>query len=297
MAGPRPAPSLARLLFGALQPIVRPTLPEIPIGAAPAAPAPEEIWESDGRDRWVRNVPAPSLIPVRPADDSVRSAVLVLPGGAFRALSIDNEGLALAHDLAAAGLAAFVLKYRTVQTPDAVDGFYDTLDALFAEGLARAPTAQDLAPTAEALEDALTAIRFIRSHAAELGVDPARIAIIGFSAGAIMAVHAALSDRPSRPDLVASIYPAMLALPVPDDAPPLFAVVAADDPLFGGQGFGLVEAWRASGARAELHALEAGGHGFGMWARNAPTGLWPAAFKAWLDLHGWMQAKGEEHAA
>ena len=88
----------------------------------------------------------------------------------------------------------------------------------------------------------------------------------------------------------------MLAVSVPREAPPLFTVIASDDPLFGGQGFGLVEAWRASGAKAELHALEAGGHGFGMRPRNAPTALWLPAFNAWLDLHGWRQAKGNHHA-
>ncbi|MDS0943137.1 alpha/beta hydrolase, partial [Staphylococcus epidermidis] len=107
-------------------------------------------------------------------------------------------------------------------------------------------TAADLAVPRDALADGQAAVRLLRARASEWRIDPARVGFIGFSAGAMTAVAVTIESPPdARPDFVVPIYPAMLPVSVPTDAPPMFLVLASDDPLFGDQGYGLVESWKA----------------------------------------------------
>jgi acetyl esterase/lipase len=76
----------------------------------------------------------------------------------------------------------------------------------------------------------------------------------------------------------------MFPVSVAADAPPMFAVLAANDPLFGAQGFGLVESWRAAKRPAEFHYYERGGHGFGAQRQGLTADRWMVAFEAWLAM-------------
>lgn len=268
---------------------------ELPAPAEPGAIAlrpaarggqPEQ-WEPFGyggqQIRIVRNVTAPTLTPVLP--DPARAtgvAVIVAPGGGFRMLSMDSEGYLVARWLADHGIAAFVLKYRTVPVPRDQAGFHRALAALLstpASAMQGQPTPPD------SVEDGLAAIQAVRARAAQYRIDPARVGFLGFSAGAMVAVEMGLArDASARPNFIAPIYPPLWGRDVPADAPPMFLAIALDDPLFarGGEALDLLQSWRRAGRPVEAHLYGQGGHGFGMTATQNATGLWPEELLAWL---------------
>ena len=174
----------------------------IPLGGANLEP---EQWMKMGRDRGVRNVVSAALIPVLPEPAKAASAaVIVAPGGGFRMLAIDNEGFKAAEWLAERGIAAFVLKYRLHETPRDTEAFQAAMMAA-PPGIPRA-----------AVEDARAALRLVRSRVADWKIDPARVGLMGFSAGAMLGLELALGeDNSSRPDFMASIYGPLNARPVP----------------------------------------------------------------------------------
>lgn len=260
-------------------------------------PAPgSENWTHSEREtvsnlwntRIVFNVVRPTLT-VFPPDPAMANgtAVIVCPGGAFFALSIDREGREVARWLADRGITAFVLKYRLVQCET---------DDPTRELMTRGPLDTVVAPVVKlAMNDGRTAVRVVRSRAAEWGVDPRRIGILGFSAGGTVAVAVAYNyDTESRPDFVAAIYPAYHWVPrersVPKDAPPMFILAATDDPLrLAPQSVEVYQDWTRAGHSAELHLYARGGHGFGMRKQNLPSDRWIERFAEWLDMHGWVQ--------
>jgi len=249
-----------------------------------------EIWERSSRgEPWVRNVSVPTLTPVLPAPGMGNgTAVVVAPGGAFRALSATNEGLAMAHWLADRGIAAFVLKYRVEPTPPDTAEYLALVHEFQRRFAAGEITAADLTVPPEAVADGQAAVRLVRARASEWHIDPARVGFMGFSAGAMTAVAVAVDSPPdARPDFIAPVYPAMLPVKVPADAPPMFLVLASDDPLFGGQGYGLVESWKAAGSPVEFHLFERGGHGFGMRHQDLTSDRWPRVLQEWMHMHGW----------
>ncbi len=103
--------------------------------------------------------------------------------------------------------------------------------------------------------DANAAFALIRTNAKKWNVDPDRIGMIGFSAGAMLTMTTTLSGGEAKPAFIASIYGGLAAVEVPADAPPLFVAIAADDPLFP-VGFGLIESWRNANRPVELHYYE-----------------------------------------
>ncbi|QRF54507.1 alpha/beta hydrolase (plasmid) [Rhizobium rosettiformans] len=253
----------------------------------------EEIWERSPRgELWLRNVTVPTLTPILPAPGTANGvAVVVAPGGAFRALSVENEGMAVARWFAERGIAAFVLKYRLEPTPvgsNEFEALVAEFEHLFAAGQA---STSDLTVPAVAVRDGQAAICLLRERAAEWSIDAKRIGMIGFSAGAMTSVAVATSGpAETRPAFVVPIYPSMLSLEVPLDAPPMFLALASDDPLFGAQGYGLVQSWKAAGCAVEFHVFERGGHGFGMRQQNATTDLWPHLLQHWMHMRGWAPA-------
>ncbi len=260
-----------------------PAQPEaIALRPAPAGTAPEQWEERGGAGRSVRNVVSPTLTPVLPDPKAATGvAVIVAPGGAFRMLSIDSEGFDVAQWLAARGIAAFVLQYRTVPVPRDRDGYY----ASMAQIMRAAPDeSKPLEATPEALEDAQSAVRLVRANAAKWGVNPAKVGFVGFSAGAMTTLSVGLApDKTGRPDFIASIYGPMGPRSVPADAPPLFAAIALDDNLFAtGKPMALVQSWRDAGRPIEAHLLGKGGHGFGLRGSKA-SALWIDEFYAWLQ--------------
>ena len=264
---------------------VEPAGVALPVTAAQVNPA-HEAWAQQTFDqRMAYNITQPVLIPVAgpvaPAADG--PAVIVVPGGGFLYLAMDNEGYDVAQRLNGLGVRVFILKYRTAPAPDGFEGFHRRLADRFQRGM---PLEAGADPLPFAVADAQAAIRMVRAHAKEWRVDPKRVGILGFSAGAVTslaAVQANLAD--ARPDFVGLIYGPTTGSP-PPNPPPLFSVIAADDRFFNKQDLGLIAGWRASGRPVEFHLYSGGGHGFA----SHPTG---ATSDAWFDeLALWLRAQG-----
>jgi acetyl esterase/lipase len=259
--------------------------PDAPPGTQDWAGAEVEL-DADlpaGKVHIVTNVTQPTLTVVRPQPGTVNgSAMLVLPGGAFRALAWDLEGMEVAQWLARRGITAFVLKYRVRPPSDAPPGA-----EAFAAWMQRTRAAREVA-----VADGRQALRLIRARAADYGLRADRVGMIGFSAGAIAVMELALSgEAADRPDLAASIYGAAAAEQPPvAGAPPLFIMAAQDDRQIPSErSVELYRRWSQTGLPAELHLYEKGGHGFGTRARNLPSDQWPAALEAWLVSRAWLR--------
>lgn len=241
-----------------------------------------------GKIHVITNVTVPTLTIFRPAAGKANgTGMVVLPGGSFRALAWDVDGLETAQWLAGKGITAFVLKYR-VRPPLKGESFGESL-----EDFARATKAR----RGFAVADAEQAIRLIRSHARRYAVAPKSIGIIGFSAGAMAAVEVALAKDPVvRPDFAVSMYGAALTGEVPSaGAPPLFIAAAQDDPQLPAiNSVGIFERWTKAGLPAELHIYEKGGHGFGFRPHHSTADEWPAAFETWLASHGLLGPRAFE---
>lgn len=251
-------------------------------------------------NRMVRNVAIPTITLFKPASGTANgTAIIIAPGGAFMFLMVDYEGYTMARWLARQGVTAFVLRYRVAHTPDNDADMPAFMQRLMKDLGHTRPT--DIGPPhgTPAMEqarlwgeeDGRQAIRYVREHAAEFGIDPHRIGIAGFSAGGGVTMGAVMRhDAQSRPDFAAPIYAAYrTATPVPADAPPLFIALADDDPLVAPiAGPRLYEAWHTAGKSAELHIFDKGGHGFGMNKQNLPSDAWIALFKTWLANQGFL---------
>jgi acetyl esterase/lipase len=240
-----------------------------------------------------------------------RAAVIVMPGGGYTHLVMEQEGAYEARWLAAHGVQAFVLEYRL------------------------APAY--LYPTQSL--DVSSAIRYVRAHAAELGVDPARLGVWGFSAGGSLAGYAATIhtsgdpaaadpiDRVSdRPDFEIVSYGRMdMSVPLATGALPMESILGphpsqaaidAIDPvkhvtantspsfIYSTTGDKTVDSRNASdfytalkkaGVPAELHIFELGQHGTHMGEGLAPAlrelTVTPTLIANWMQLHGWMPAQ------
>lgn len=278
----------------AMTPIATPAQPgaiTLDTGPLPGAKA-SETWHSQYGSVFARNVTVATLTPFLPDPaHAAGTAVIVAPGGGFMTLSMENEGWDVAKALAARGVAAFVLKYRLKQTPQDMTAFQSQMRELFS-GAARGPRPnfQDsLADLAPQIADSRAAFALIRRRAAEWHVDPKRIGMVGFSAGAMLTMATTLAGEDAKPAFIGNIYGALEPLPVPADAPPMFVALAADDPLFGNGGFGLIDSWRTAKRPVEFHLYEQGGHGFGMYQKETTSTGWFDAFARWMAMHGWLK--------
>lgn len=260
-----------------------------PIPIWPGNPPGSESWNWEetpfqGQDGITRisNVTRPVIIPYLPERAAANgTAVVICPGGGFRWLAIEHEGVQVARYLNSIGVAAFILKYRLVRTGDA--GEKDT--AVMSE---RRKVAVPLA-----VADGLQALRVVRKRAAEWGLVADRIGIIGFSAGGYVAAAAAFQyDASSRPDFAAPIYPATPnEITVPANAPPLFLAHADDDKTVPTPktSLRLYQAWRDANLPVELHIYSKGGHGFGMKKAGLPVDSWADRFRDWLSVQGLLK--------
>jgi acetyl esterase/lipase len=219
-----------------------------------------------------------------PAEKATGAGVLVCPGGGHRYLAIQHEGYDVARWFNGLGVTAFVLKYRLAR---------DT----------NSPYKVEL----QAPEDARRALRVIRSRAAEWRIDPARVGIIGFSAGGEVVMYAsarydtgnATANDPverenGRPDFQILVYPGPLGseLPVPADAPPAFLTAAYDD---NGPAVTVAKQYlklKEAGVPAELHVYNRGGHGFGLRDRPMPITSWRDRLYEWLIDRGFVPLSG-----
>jgi acetyl esterase/lipase len=255
--------------------------------------AAKETWYKQWGDPFVRNVSHATLTPFLPDPKKANgAAVIVAPGGGFRILSMGNEGWEVAQALNERGVAAFVLKYRLMPTePDWAT--FDKGNPLTAPTPGAKPGAPpDFAAIIKLpLEDATAAFKLVRARAKEWHIDPKRVGMMGFSAGAGTTMAATLQSAENKPAFIAPIYGSLRAVDVPAEAPPMFVALAADDPLFGKSDFGLISAWQKAGRPVEFHLYQNGGHGFGLGNPGKTSTGWFPQFMLWLDSNGFL--KGE----
>ena len=250
----------------------------------------------------IRNVTQPTLT-VFPPDPSkaTGTAVIVCPGGGFHFLSWESEGTEVAKWLSARGIAAFVLKYRLVDTGPTAEDFRKAVMALFNPApSAGRPAGGDGLPesmrklTPLAIADGRQAMKLVRQRASEWGIAPDRIGIMGFSAGGIVTMGVVMEhDADSRPNFAAPIYGAGLAEGAanPPDATPLFILCAANDPIAAAGSVATYTKWKTAGYSVELHMYSKGGHGFGMNKQGLPSDHWIERFGDWLEAQGFMKPK------
>jgi len=269
---------------------VIPLYPATPPGSAQESYPEKEYFSKVWNTEVVTNVTKPSLTVFKPSPELRNGTALVIcPGGGFMALSINSEGTDVAKFMTARGVTAFVLKYRLAHTgEDATQEF----GAMLADRQKFQEMAGKVVPLAVA--DGLAAVTYVRQHAAEWGVFPDRVGIIGFSAGGAVTAGVAFHYLPEgRPAFVAPIYAGgekFKDASVPADAPPMFVAAATDDQLgLAPQSVALYQKWSEAHKSAELHLYAKGGHGFGMRKQNLPTDHWIDRFADWLELQGWLK--------
>jgi acetyl esterase/lipase len=240
-----------------------------------------------------RNISTATLTPFLPdPGNATGAAVIVAPGGGFMWLSMGNEGWEVAQALADRGIAAFVLKYRLRPTPERLEDFEQTMKDLFA-GLADDNSKQNREQRrnrpfpADPVADTEAAYAMIVSRAAEWRIDPRRIGMMGFSAGAGATMATTLHSDKVDFAFIAPIYGGMRAVEVPPDAPPMFVAIASDDFLFGGE-FGLIRSWFEAGKPVEFHLYQNGGHGFGLGNPDRTSNTWFEAFIHWLEVNRFL---------
>lgn len=298
LAAPPASASLGAIGISAddsISPLAAPPEPgAIPLntGVVEGSTAPESWFRQYGT-AFTRNVSSATIRPFLPAPGKATgAAVIVAPGGGGMFLSMEAEGWRVAKALADRGIAAFVLKYRTRPTPAGEAEFKAAMDAMFANagrpGTRMRPDAA-AARVSPAMQDAAAAFALVRSRAAEWHIDPARVGMIGFSAGAMVTMTTLLGMPDPKPAFVGPIYGSMEPVTVPADAPPMFAVLAADDPLFSHKGLGLIDSWQQAGRQVEFHLYQHGGHGFGMGKKGTTSVGWFDAFILWLDTNGFLK--------
>lgn len=235
------------------------------------------------------NVTKPTLTVYRPAaDKDTGAAIIIAPGGGYSILAWEHEGTMVAEWLQKLGVTGVLLKYRVPRRPDAPKD----------------------APPVAALQDAQRAISLTRSKAAEWGIDPHRIGMLGFSAGGHLTAWAATNaDRRSyptvdvadsvscRPDFAVLIYPGGMVdrtakdrlapeIRVSKDTPPCFLAVAVNDAGPLDSSVKMLQALKQAGVSAELHVFSSGGHGFGMRPADKPFAAWPQRCADWLKAEG-----------
>lgn len=261
-------------------------------GAAPGSENWKQQEKENNNNAWqtriVYNVAQPTLTVFAPDPAEANgTAVVIAPGGAFHALSIDSEGFDVARWLNSKGVTCFVLKYRLVESKTE-----DPVKELQAKGPAGIQEAAPVILLAAA--DGLKAVEHVRSRAKEYNINPDRVGIIGFSAGGTVAASVAYNyTAASRPNFAAPIYlyyAPGLKKEVPSDAPPMFILAASDDQLgLAPHSISLYNDWAAAKKSAELHLYSKGGHGFGMRKQNLPSDDWISVFADWLGTQGLLK--------
>jgi acetyl esterase/lipase len=235
--------------------------------------------------RIAYNVTHPTLTVFLP-DSALTNgtAVIVCPGGGLHVLVVDYNGTEVAKELTKKGIIVLLLKYRLIHslTDDPWKEMMSSVD----------DSASEIAVLKMAEKDAENAMIYVRQHAAEFGIDPHRIGIMGFSSGGTLAAFLAYYHTPAtRPDFVAPIYADTEDFEksaVPQDAPPLFIAAASDDQLTPvSNSVNLYNAWLASKHSVELHLYSKGKHGL----HGFPADSWIIRFEEWLDVQGLLKSK------
>jgi acetyl esterase/lipase len=222
-----------------------------------------------------------------PKDKSVGVAVIVAPGGGYNILAIEHEGTQVCEWLNSLGVTAVLLKYRVprrpMQTPD------------------------NLAM----IQDAQRAVSLVRSKQSELGIDPKRVGMLGFSAGGHLTACACLmkkrmyepvdkvdADFPHEPNFGMLVYPAYLVdkggtlkpeYEVKKDSPPMFFAHSTDDGVSSENSVALYLALKKNNVPAEMHLYASGGHGYGIRKSEHPCAKWPDRAAEWMESRGLLK--------
>jgi len=276
------------LAFAVSSALLAETFPIWPDGKIPFAStnaAPERVLPTT--DDIVRytdvSVPTLTRVPVPADPENVPGpAVIVCPGGGYSILAWNHEGTAIGQWFKERGVTAFILKYRCP----------DRREAAFA--------------------DVLRAVRFVRANAMRFAVDPEQIGVIGFSAGANLAVRVstcaeekaydpvdAFDKVSARPNWQMIVYPWDLVpwsdknkrppvalkpmYKVDKKTPPAFVVQTQDDFAFVENALAYHTALTAAGVKCEMHLFEKGGHGYGIRKTGEAVDLWPTLAESWLS--------------
>jgi predicted peptidase len=245
------------------------------------------MWQT----KVVYNVSKPTLTVFQPQEGKANgTALIIAPGGAFHALSINSEGYDVAKWLVEKGVTCFVLKYRLARSLTS-----DPVKEVMAKWGKKEFDEANAAVIPLAIADGREAIAYVRKHADEFNVITNRIGIMGFSAGGTVTSGALFNyTRENRPDFAAPVYPYFpkeMIGPIVKDAPPLFILTASNDGLnLAPHSVDLYSAWLAAKEDAELHMYARGDHGFGMRTQNLPTDKWIERFGEWLDVQGLLKA-------
>jgi len=167
-----------------------------------------DIWQTE----VVTNVSAPSMQVFRPGKGAGNSAAVVIaPGGGLYGLSIESEGRQVAQWLAERGFTAFVLKYRLV--PTGADGVAEISQLGQNDPTGLMANVGKVLPYS--IQDGLSALTWVRSHAGEYGLDPEKIGFMGFSAGGAVTLGVGYSASGDNvPDFLVPVYPWTDAYPV-----------------------------------------------------------------------------------
>lgn len=259
-------------------------------------------------------------------DKANGSAVLLFPGGGLMSLSWESDFIEMANWLNERGIAAIGVKYRlrdmsafrrpaaprpagqqgqAAPRPSApardfskITGF-GVLEHANANPGTPQPGVEDPS-IAAASEDCLNALRLVRSHAAEWGLDPARVGVMGFSAGGGVELSALIRAKAEeRPSFVVSVYgPALEDIYVEPDFPPLFIAVHADHPNVAAGCLALFLEWKKAGVDAEMHVYGEGtgglfGGGGSTPDRNTRNGSWLESFYSWMSARHFLKPQSE----
>ena len=236
----------------------------------------------------VMNVTEPTIT-IYKAEKPNGTAVIVAPGGGYHILAIEHEGTQVCEYLNTLGVTCALLKYRV-------------------------PARSKDDPSKEPLQDAQRALGLMRHHAAEWGIKPDRVGILGFSAGGHLTVMAtlhandrtyptdpALDTEDATPNFSVPVYPAYLVtkedtfhllptIKVTEKSPPMCLVHAGDDKgVTSSSGSALLYLeYKKLNLPAELHIYAKGGHGFGMRKSGLPTAEWLVRVGEWMRSMGWL---------
>jgi acetyl esterase/lipase len=233
----------------------------------------EVTYENTPVGTVVMNVVTPTVTAyLPPKGKATGTGVIIAPGGAFVALAMSVEATDLARWLQQRGIAAFVLKYRTL---------YKNFEGV--------PQMDMDTAGRYGMADGIQAVKIVRQHAKEWNVSPDRIGFIGFSAGGMVGTATLLQpDSSARPNFVALIYGAPFGVmpKIPSTLPPVFMAWAQDDNVALAPVVKFHDALIAAGIKPEAHIYSAGGHGFGMKKHGTTSDHWTDDYWNWLASLG-----------
>jgi len=235
------------------------------------------------------DVTVPTMTVFPPKGSNTGVAIVVFPGGGYKAVVMTLQGTEICNWLTARGMTCILSKYRV---PKSGHHYEEGCDCGVTPKVPRA------------LQDAQRTIRLVRAQANELNIDPDKIGVMGFSAGGYLVAQTSNIFKPvykpvdaidrvsSRPDFAIALYPGHLCrnggkldpdLHVTKQAPPTFLLQAWDDPVDEICNSTLyARALDAAGVPAEVHLFAKGGHAFGLRKMEHPVAMWPRLVEAWL---------------